>query len=109
MTTWIWQQPDWPRFTWQSSEVQPHLQTCWRNLGILLGRAGVFAGNTEESETAAALDALLQNILTSSAIEGERLNVASVRSSLARRLGIEEEKASSSPRKVTPSSTRAAA
>jgi Fic family protein len=34
------------------------------------------------------LDTLLQNIITSSAIEGERLNVASVRSSLARRLGI---------------------
>ncbi|KJZ52870.1 cell division protein Fic [Pseudomonas marginalis] len=35
------------------------------------------------------LDALLQNILTSSAIEGEQLNVGSVRSSLARRLGLE--------------------
>jgi len=36
------------------------------------------------------LDALLQNILTSSAIEGEQLNVGSVRSSLARRLGLEQ-------------------
>ncbi|MFP3458284.1 DUF4172 domain-containing protein, partial [Psychrobacter sp. SIMBA_152] len=35
------------------------------------------------------LDALLQNIVTSSAIEGEQLNVDSVRSSLARRLGLE--------------------
>ncbi|PIB61530.1 cell filamentation protein Fic [Pseudomonas sp. 2822-17] len=35
------------------------------------------------------LDALLQNILTSSAIEGEQLNVGSVRSSLARRMGLE--------------------
>ncbi len=35
------------------------------------------------------LDALLQNIVTSSAIEGEQLNVSSVRSSLARRLGLE--------------------
>ena len=35
------------------------------------------------------LDALLQNIVTSSAIEGEQLNVGSVRSSLARRLGLE--------------------
>lgn len=34
------------------------------------------------------LDALLQNIVTSSAIEGEQLNVGSVRSSLARRLGL---------------------
>ena len=36
------------------------------------------------------LDALLQNIVTSSAIEGEQLNVGSVRSSLARRLGLEQ-------------------
>ena len=35
------------------------------------------------------LDTLLQNIVTSSAIEGEQLNVGSVRSSLARRLGLE--------------------
>lgn len=35
------------------------------------------------------LDALLQNIVTSSAIEGEQLNAGSVRSSLARRLGLE--------------------
>jgi len=35
------------------------------------------------------LDALLQNILTSSTIEGEQLNVGSVRSSLARRMGLE--------------------
>jgi Fic family protein len=35
------------------------------------------------------LDALLQSIVTSSAIEGEQLNVGPVRSSLARRLGLE--------------------
>src|SRR5690606_28988707 len=34
---------------------------------------------------------MLQNIVTSSAIEGEQLNVGSVRSSLARRLGVSEE------------------
>lgn len=34
------------------------------------------------------LDALLQNVMTSSAIEGEQLNVGSVRSSLAKRLGL---------------------
>jgi len=42
------------------------------------------------SECQNILDTLLQNIVTSSAIEGEQLNVGSVRSSLARRLGIHE-------------------
>ena len=43
------------------------------------------------TEVQSSLDALLQNIVTSSAIEGEQLNVGSVRSSLARRLGLNEE------------------
>ena len=48
------------------------------------------AGSVGHSLSAQSeLDALLQNIVTSSAIEGEQLNVGSVRSSLARRLGLE--------------------
>ena len=41
-----------------------------------------------DDQARSELDALLQNIVTSSAIEGEQLNVESVRSSLARRLGV---------------------
>ena len=44
-----------------------------------------------DTEVQSSLDAMLQNIVTSSAIEGEQLNVGSVRSSLARRLGLHEE------------------
>ncbi len=49
---------------------------------------GAVGGDTEVQSS---LDAMLQNIITSSAIEGEQLNVGSVRSSLARRLGLNEE------------------
>lgn len=97
--TWIWQHPDWPRFTWQVAEVQPRLQKCWKDLGILLGRSGsLWTADDPETGARSALDTLLQNIVTSSAIEGERLNVASVRSSLARRLGVEEPGGPPSPR-----------
>jgi Fic family protein len=41
-----------------------------------------------DASSQSALDALLQNVITSSAIEGEQLNVGSVRSSLAKRLGL---------------------
>jgi Fic family protein len=82
---WIWQQADWPEFRWDDERVQPLLREAHTNLGVLLGRAGSVA---EGLDQATALDALLQNIITSSAIEGEGLNAASVRSSLARRLGI---------------------
>lgn len=82
---WIWQQPDWPKFHWNLEQLQTYLGDANKSLGILLGRMGSLdAGLNSES----ALDALLQNIITSSAIEGEALNAASVRSSLAKRLGI---------------------
>ncbi|MCY1392844.1 hypothetical protein D9M71_77270 [compost metagenome] len=92
---WIWQQPDWPHFTWQVKALEPLLRACAQTQGYLQGMAGaVNSASSIQSE----LDALIQNIVTSSAIEGERLNVGSVRSSLARRLGI------AADQKVTPRS-----
>jgi Fic family protein len=82
--TWIWQHGDWPHFHWQDQEILPRLRRLQRKLGILLGSHY----QTEQPEL--ALDMLLANILASSAIEDERLNVQSVRSSLARRLGISQ-------------------
>ncbi len=83
---WIWQQPDWPNFNWQAERLAPLLRECVQMQGRLLGMAGS-VGDSMSAQS--ELDALLQNIVTSSAIEGEQLNVGSVRSSLARRLGLE--------------------
>src|SRR4051794_39370475 len=85
---WIWQQPDWPHFTWQGECLVTPLHACIQAQGRLLGMAGVVDADTETRNN---LDALLQNILTSSAIEGENLNIGPVRSSLARRLGLNPE------------------
>ncbi|PYC19996.1 DUF4172 domain-containing protein [Aquipseudomonas alcaligenes] len=87
-TRWIWQHPDWPHFTWQADALAAPLRACAQAQGKLLGMAGAVGA---EAEAQNSLDALLQNILTSSAIEGEQLNVGSVRSSLARRLGLAAE------------------
>jgi len=85
---WIWQQPDWPHFSWQADALGPLLRTCSQAQGRLLGMLGAVGSDTEVQSS---LDAMLQNIVTSSAIEGEQLDVGSVRSSLARRLGLNEE------------------
>lgn len=85
---WIWQQPAWPHFTWNSAALAPLLRECQQVQGQLLGMAIATAGDVQAED---ALDTLLSNIITSSAIEGERLDVGSVRSSLARRLGLAEE------------------
>jgi Fic family protein len=84
---WIWQHPKWPHFTWKTTQLSPLLRACGKAQGQLLGLAGTFDADSSSQE---ALDALLQNILTTSAIEGETLNASSVRSSLARRLGLED-------------------
>jgi Fic family protein len=85
MNNWIWQQSDWPHFHWQEERIQPLLRRVRLQQGILLGKTGALY---EAFSYATALETLLQNIITSSAIEGERLNTDSVRSSLAKRLGL---------------------
>jgi len=84
---WIWQQINWPNFTWQTDALAPQLRACAHAQGRLLGMLGAVGSDTQVQSS---LDAMLQNIVTSSAIEGEQLNVGSVRSSLARRLGLNE-------------------
>lgn len=89
---WIWQQPDWPGrqqnspqvFRYDHAALTPKLRELHFLQGVLLGKMGV------QDNSQAALDNMLANILTSSAIEGERLNHSVVRSSLARKLGIAE-------------------
>lgn len=85
--SWIWQQPDWPHFHWDTPALAVSLREVTQLQGRLLGKVDTL---NEHSSSATELDALLQNIIESSAIEGEPLNVASVRSSLAKRLGVKE-------------------
>ncbi|KPC50175.1 Fic family protein [Amantichitinum ursilacus] len=82
---WIWQHPDWPRLHWEADALAPLLLQCVAAQARLLGMAGAIGADLDRQ---AQLDVLLQNIITSSEIEGEHLNVESVRSSLARRLDV---------------------
>lgn len=84
---WIWQQPTWPGFEWQDAKVDGLLRQCLHGQGRLLSKVGSIG---DEHSQQCMLDALVQNIITSSAIEGEALNAASVRSSLARRLAVHD-------------------
>ena len=92
---WIWQHAGWPHFNWDDGLLAPLLRACNQAQGGLLGMLRI-SDVTANAQT--ELDALLQNIITSSAIEGEQLNAGSVRSSLAKRLGL------SSDERVTPRS-----
>tara|TARA_B110000014_G_C20074000_1_gene560450 strand:+ start:6 stop:1181 length:1176 start_codon:yes stop_codon:yes gene_type:complete len=83
---WIWEQPNWPHFNWDKTIIEPLLRQTRLNQGILLGKMMSQFQDQKES----LLDTLLANILHSSAIEGEKLNAFSVRSSLANKLGLTE-------------------
>ncbi|MBI5110308.1 MAG: Fic family protein [Rhodocyclales bacterium] len=85
MPHWIWQHPQWPALGWNAAALAPLLRQVTLAQGALLGRA---RGADAALQAEFSLDALLQNIVNSSAIEGERLDVESVRSILARRLGL---------------------
>ena len=84
---WIWKQEDWPNFTWDEKTISPLLRQVQLNQGILLGKMQTQG----EQDLSFELNTLLNNILHSSAIEGEQLNAFSVRSSLANKLGLSED------------------
>lgn len=85
MPHWIWQHPSWPQFGWQDAHITPLLRQTLLAQGELLGKA---RGAEKDLQADFSLDAMLQNIIHSSSIEGEKLNAESVRSSLAWRLGL---------------------
>ena len=77
---------DWPHFTWDPERLVRYLSTARYKQGLLLGKMQDL-GHQLKSE--ATLAALTEEIVKSSAMEGEELNPDSVRSSLARRMGLE--------------------
>ncbi|GAB2807613.1 Fic family protein [Comamonas piscis] len=82
----IWQSPHWPQWQFDSDALAAPLAQVSQAQGMLLGRlADVGMGLRDQ----ASLAALTQDVLKTSEIEGEALNVASVRSSIARRLGLD--------------------
>jgi Fic family protein len=84
--TYIWQAPDWPAWRYDLSRLAGPLADASHAQGRLLGRLAD-VGMTLRDE--ASLAALTEDVLKTSEIEGERLDAESVRSSIARRLGVD--------------------
>ncbi|WP_168391266.1 Fic family protein [Acinetobacter indicus] len=80
---WIWKQVNWTAFTWDDYKILPLTRHIHQKVGILLGQS---QHNPEKEHL--TLDNLIANLVSSSAIENETLNVYSLRSSLAKRLGV---------------------
>ena len=82
----IWEHPKWPALTWRDTEIMTILAAVRHDQGRLAGRMEGLGFKLREE---AALQTLTQDVMKTSEIEGEVLDAAQVRSSIARRLGID--------------------
>ena len=86
MTGYIHQQAGWPKFRWDDAALTPKLADVRHRQGRLIGRMEALGFNLRAE---AVLITLTEDVLKSSEIEGEHLDREQVRSSIARRLGMD--------------------
>lgn len=86
MAKYIYQFSNWPSFFWDEKEIQVLLGKVRHLQGKLLGQISALGFSFREETM---LSTLTLDVLKSSEIEGEMLNYEQVRSSIARKLGLE--------------------
>lgn len=86
MSKYIYLLKGWPTFTWEDEKIILPLSAVRHKQGRLLGKLEGLGFRLREEAT---LETLTQDVIKSSEIEGEKLPADQVRSSIARRLGIE--------------------
>lgn len=82
----IWELPDWPQFKWDATPLAEQLNNVVYEQGRLLGR---MEGLGFRFRDEARLEVFTQDVVKSSAIEGVKLDGDTVRSSIARKLGLD--------------------
>lgn len=93
----LWQDPAWPSLRYDRTKVADAVAQARRAQGVVEGKLGVL-GFTERQSLVA--EAWTQEAVSTAAIEGERLDMLAVRSSIARRLGVGDFKGSPAARHV---------
>ncbi|WP_288804743.1 Fic family protein [uncultured Novosphingobium sp.] len=84
--TYIHERPEWPKFEWRADELAATLANVRHRQGRLIGRMEGLGFSLRKE---AVLHTLTEDVLKSSEIEGEQLDKEQVRSSIARRLGMD--------------------
>ncbi len=82
----IYEQKNWPHFNWDKTFLSDKLEKVRLRQGKLLGKMEGLGFKLQEE---AVLQSLTEDILKTSEIEGETLDRNQVRSSIARRLGLD--------------------
>ena len=86
MADYVHELPDWPRFQWDQDRLASPVAEIRHRQGRLLGRMEGLGFSLRKQ---AELETLTLDVLKTSEIEGEDLNANQVRSSIAKRLGVE--------------------
>lgn len=86
--TYIWQNPQYPNFTYDKEAVLSLLAKVKLKQGFLLGKMNCLGF---ENNKKTVLNVLTEDVIKSSEIEGLKLNVQQVRSSIAKKLGLDIE------------------
>jgi Fic family protein len=86
MPTYIHELPDWPAFRWDAERLAGPLAATRHLQGRLIGQMEALGFRLKEE---AVVLTITEDVLKSSEIEGEKLDAGDVRSSVARRLGID--------------------
>ena len=86
MSTFLYELSDWPKFRWKQEQLADRLAAVRHRQGRLVGRMEALGFKLREEAT---LETLTEDVLKSSEIEGEILQKDQVRSSIARRLGMD--------------------
>jgi Fic family protein len=81
----IWQSPDWPQFRFSADALVPAISKARRNQGILVGKSHAIG---LDGLPAAENDVWVSEAMATAEIEGEKLSLEAVRSSVDRRLGL---------------------
>jgi Fic family protein len=87
----------WPELTWDKNALNALLIKARFFQGLLLGKMSALGFESREKSS---LEILTQDVVHTSEIEGEILNADSVRSSIAKRLGLEIEKTTPADRHI---------
>ena len=82
----IHEQSEWPRFRWSNEAISAQLAAVRHRQGRLIGRMEALGFDLQAE---AVLQTLTEDVVKSSEIEGEILDKEQVRSSIARRLGMD--------------------
>src|SRR5277367_4825566 len=83
--TWNLQQPDWPKFSWDATRLRKAEEHFLVGTGVFAGAVKHLPALDQEQLT---IEAISTEAVTTSEIEGEILDRASVQSSIRKQLGL---------------------